>query len=549
MNTPSELPTLLIVGAGPVGLTMACELTRHGVPCRIIEKRAERSQTSKALGVFPRTLELFETIGIAEQAIAAGQVLYGLRLREGEKEMAHLEFSSIASPYPFLLSLPQAETERLLTESLSALGVEVERNLELIGLTQTDSSVLAKVRHADGREEEIASPWVVGCDGAHSTTRHALGMEFEGAPYDESFVLADARVESALSPHEAHLFFSNDGLFAVFPFRGERARLIANIPPETRTQSLPELTAEEIQQYADRRGPGGLRISDIDWTSRFHISHRKVADFRKLRVFLAGDAAHIHSPAGGQGMNTGIQDAFNLGWKLALVVKGRAPASLLRSYSLEREPIAKGVLSLTDRITRMATVTNPVAKTMRNFVLTTFSGMDFVAENIAERMAELSVNYRNSPIVNNDGGGALRAGDRAPDAELRDADGQARRLFELFHDTRHTLLVFSGNGARHSLGEAVSVSTLGAQAEDVALHRISRGRRATESDALRDIAGTAHSIYDLLSGGVVLVRPDGYIAYRSPNSSAEKLRQALDCCFVLTQQLPAASPAALEETS
>ncbi|HMJ06915.1 MAG TPA: FAD-dependent monooxygenase [Chthoniobacterales bacterium] len=534
MNAPVSLPSLLIVGAGPVGLTMACELARHGVPCRIIDQAPERSQTSKALGIFPRTLEVFETMGLAEQAIAAGQILFGLHLRQGEKEMAHIDFSSVASPYPFLLSLPQSETERLLIARLAELGVQVERNLALTGLAQTDTVVQATVRHADGRAEIIETPWLLGCDGAHSATRHALGMEFEGAPYDESFVLADVRLESTLSPHEAHLFFSGDGLLALFPFGGDRVRVIANIPAESRRQDLPEATLAEIQQYADRRGIGGMKISDAVWISRFHISHRKVAHFRKIRVFLAGDAAHIHSPAGGQGMNTGIQDAFNLAWKLALVVKGRAPAALLGSYDLEREPIAKGVLNLTDRITRLATVTNPVAKSVRNFVLSTFSGIDLVSENIADRMAELLVNYRQSPIVQNDGGGAVRAGDRAPDGELRDANGQACRVFELFRDPRHTLLVFLGNGAYHSLADAINAAVCGEHATDIALHRIERGRHAHLPDALRDISGAVHTTYDLLGGGVVLIRPDGYIGYRSPGFSTEKLQRALSKNFAAT---------------
>lgn len=519
--------TLLVVGAGPVGLTMACELARHGVPCRIIDKAAQRSQTSKALGIFPRTLEVFETMGVADAVVSAGQALFHAIFHQREKEIARIDFSSIASPYPFVVSLAQAETERILIEHLARLGAQVERETELTGLSQNDDAVRATIRHADGRAETMETPWLIGCDGAHSTTRHALGMEFDGAPYDESFVLADVRAESSLSTNGLHLFFSDDGILGIFPFGGDRVRLIANIPPETRKQDLADPTIEEIQGYAGRRGPPDLRVSDPVWMSRFHISHRKVAQFRQLRVFLAGDAAHIHSPAGGQGMNTGIQDAFNLAWKLALVMKERAPAPLLASYHNEREPIARSVLNFTDRITRMATVRNSVAQTVRNLLLPMISGVEFVSEKIADQLAELSVNYRSSTIVKNDGGGTVRAGDRAPDGELRDGEGGARRLFELFRETRHVLLVFMGGGGRRDTVRGIDAQTFGRFADDIVIQRIERGRRGLDSDALRDISGMVHSIYGLLDGGVVLVRPDGYVGYRSNDFSAEKLQAAL----------------------
>ncbi len=525
MPNESNLPTLLVVGAGPVGLMMACELARHGVPVRIIDKAAERSQTSKALGIFARTLEVFEASGVIEPVLAAGQKIFALNIRQGEKNLARIDLSSVASPYPFVFSLPQSETERILIERLHSLGVEVERSVELLSLNQTDTVVQALVRRGDGSEETIETPWLLGCDGAHSGTRHALGMPFEGAPYDESFVLADVRVESSLPKNEAHLFFSDEGLFALFPFReNERARIIANIPPGTRDENLPEPTLEEMQQMAERRGPRGLRVSDATWISRFHISHRKVANFRKLRVFLAGDAAHIHSPAGGQGMNTGIQDSFNLAWKLALVVRGRAPAALLASYNNEREPIAKGVLNLTDRITRVATLSNPIVKTARDFLLQFVGGIGVLEEKFADRMSELTVNYRSSAIVENRGKGLLRAGDRAPDGELRGANGEARRLFEIFREPQHHLLCFLGNGAR----EPGEIPNLG---DEIQIHRIARGFGLTSGSDLRDSSGAVHTSYDLLSGGLVLVRPDGYIAFRSEEFDFAALQNYLRRIF------------------
>ncbi len=525
-----DLRTILIVGAGPVSLTTACELTRHGVPCRIIDKATERSQTSKALGVFPRTLEVFEMMGIGEKILSAGLRLRGLRLHNQTEEIAHIEIGSIASPYPFIFSLPQSETERILIEHLESLGVSVERERELIGLTQTDTEVHAVVRDASGREETIATPWLLGCDGAHSGTRHLLDLQFEGAPYDESFVLADAKVDAPFSKDEVHLYFSEEGIFAVIAINAECSRVIANIPSESRDQNLPEMTLSEIQEIADRRGPPGIRLSDATWISRFHISHRKVREFRKLRVFLAGDSAHIHSPAGGQGMNTGIQDAFNLAWKLALVMRGSAPVQLLGSYNIEREPVARGVLNLTDRITRMATIRNPILQTARNIVLPILSGIDFLEGKIADQLSELAVNYRSSPIVEDHGAGTPRGGDRAPDAELRDNDGKARRLFELFSEPQHTLLLFGG-ASMNLESEKFMFEAHDLLGDSIRSYRIVRGHNVAEAADLLDLSGNVHALYQLLNGGIILVRPDGYIAFRSDSFDIAQFRNYLAKTF------------------
>ncbi len=533
---PADSAVPLVVGAGPVGLAMANELARHGAGCRIIDRVTEPSQTSRALAIFPRTLEVFETMGIADRFIAAGHRLDGLSLHRCLEEIARIGFNSVASPFPFALGLPQSETERLLSEHLGSFGITVERGVELTTLSQTSDAVHAVLRHADGREEEMETPWVVGCDGAHSTTRHVLGMDFEGAQYDESFILADVQLKSSLARDRVHLFLGDDGLLGVIPFSGNRWRIVADIPPNSRDQSLPEVTLNEVQELLDRRGPPQYRASDPIWMGRFHISHRKVREFRRLRVFLAGDAAHIHSPAGGQGMNTGIQDAFNLAWKLALVVRGRAPAQLLASYHVEREPVARDVLNLTDRITRMATTRNSFAQSVRDFLLPRVSGIDFVGEKIADRLAELNVSYRTSPIVENCGGGRLKAGDRAPDAELRDENSRAHRLFELFREPRHVLLLFlgaSGSPAANSekIGSAIGVLAGGT----IDSYRIVRGQSDQPAE-LRDSSGLAHAAYGLFEGGVVLVRPDGYVGFRSNNFDLENLQTYLARIFICTSK-------------
>lgn len=513
MTSDSSRP--LVIGAGPVGLTMANELARHGVNCRIIDRSAEPAQTSNALAIFPRTLEVFEMMGIAGRFLTAGHRLDGLSLHHRLEQIGGIDFNAVASPFPFALSLPQSETERLLIEQLSTFGIAVERGVELTSFTQTSEAMRAVLRHADGREETVDAPWLIGCDGAHSTTRHSLGMDFEGAQYDESFILADVQLESALARDRVHLFLGDDGILGVIPFSDNLWRIVANIPPASRDQALAEVSLGEVQSLLARRGPPQDRVSEPVWMARFHISHRKVREFRQLRVFLAGDAAHIHSPAGGQGMNTGIQDAFNLAWKLALVVRQAAPAQLLASYHIEREPVAREVLNLTDRITRLATMRNSVAQSVRDFLLPRLSGINFVGDRMADRLAELNVSYRESRIVENHGGGRLRAGDRAPDADLRDENNRARRLFELFCAPRHVLLLFLG-AADDAAGK---VERIGSALRDLPegvldRYRVARGASAMAAE-LRDLSGLAHAAYDLLEGGVILVRPDGYTGYRS----------------------------------
>ena len=525
MTPATSLP--LVVGAGPVGLAMANELARHGVRCRIIDRAAQASQTSKALMIFPRTLEVFETMGIVDRFLERGHRIYGVSLHHRAEPIAQIELTSVSTPFPFALGVAQSETERLLTGQLATRGVEVERNVELTGFSQTNEAVQARLRHPDGHEEEMETPWLVGCDGAHSTTRHTLAMDFAGAQYNESFILADVRLESSLPHDRVHIYLGNEGVLVIIFFQQDRCRIIANVSPESRARALPDVDLAEVQEAINQRADASFRARDPIWLSRFDISHRKVRQFWQQRVFLAGDAAHIHSPAGGQGMNTGIQDAFNLAWKLALAVRGVGGPQLLASYHLEREPVASGVLNLTDRITRMATMRNSVAQSVRDFLLPVVSGIDFVEDKIANRLAELSVSYRNSPIVENRGGGRLKAGDRAPDAELRDGDNQARRLFELFREPRHTLLLFLGAAPEKAakaeqIGSALSALPKGA----VESYRIARGQTGFGAE-LRDLSGLAHAAYGLLDGGMALVRPDGYVGYRSTDFDANKLHAHL----------------------
>ncbi|KQP15760.1 FAD-dependent monooxygenase [Methylobacterium sp. Leaf93] len=389
----------LIVGAGPVGLTLAAELARYGIGIRLIDKSARPTQTSKALVVWARTLELMDRMGCKQAFLAAGLRAHGASLRSSGAILGHARFDAIASAYNFALMIPQRETERLLIEHLATFGVAVEREVELVGFVRTDDQVEATLRHADGAEETVSASWLIGCDGAHSTVRHGLDLAFKGEAQGDDWLLADIRVEGDGAPpgDEIATYLHRDGPLVVFPIPGGRARVIAQVGKTDPAHPRPDPTLEEVQALADRRA-GGFRVVDPVWLTHFRINERKVSQYAQGRAVLAGDAAHIHSPAGGQGMNTGMQDAINLAWKLAMVQRGQAAPSLLDSYSPERNAVGDRVLRNAARLTDMATLSNPVAQEVRNLALRFMLGFHVVQDRMAATMSEVEIAYPDSPL-------------------------------------------------------------------------------------------------------------------------------------------------------
>jgi 2-polyprenyl-6-methoxyphenol hydroxylase-like FAD-dependent oxidoreductase len=389
-------PPILIVGAGPVGLTLAVELARYGVSVRIVDKAPARTDKSKAVAVWARSLELFERAGIAGALVAAGVRVNSANIGDGTKNIAHINFDGLDTRYSFVLMTPQSETERILEEKLAELGVKVERSVELKSFSDNGSSVEALVARQDGSSETISAAWLVGCDGAHSTVRHALGKEFRGESVATDFLLADIKLPGVMAADELTMWWHRDGIVAFFPLPGDRIRLIASTGESTDHATEPTLA--EVQAIIDSRGPGGLTAADPVWIARFKINERKVDDYRTGRVFVAGDAAHVHSPAGGQGMNTGMQDAFNLAWKLALVCHDTCTDRLLDSYSAERSAIAAEVIASAGHLTRVAMLKNEYAQSIRNFVASHVLGLHAVQNVAREKLSELSVAYPESPL-------------------------------------------------------------------------------------------------------------------------------------------------------
>jgi 2-polyprenyl-6-methoxyphenol hydroxylase-like FAD-dependent oxidoreductase len=391
---------VLIVGAGPVGLTAAAELSRYGINVRIIDKSPKPTDTSKALVVWSRTLELMDRMECTAAFLGAGLRCHGASMRSGGSILERTSFDDIASPYNFALMIPQRDTERLLAEQLQSFGIAVERQVELIGLTEATNEVEAQLRHADGSVERVRAPWLIGCGGAHSTVRHELDIEFKGSTQGDDWLLADVRLEGDRAPprDEIVTFLHRDGPFTVFPMPEGRARIAGVIGKADPVHPRPDPTLADCQAMVDLRTGGGFQVTDPIWLANFRINERKVAGYRRGRIFLAGDAAHIHSPSGGQGMNTGMQDAVNLAWKLALVVKGHANEALLDSYSSERTAVANMVLRNATRLTDLAALTNPAAQAARNLALRVLFGFHGVRERMATTMSEIGITYAGSPL-------------------------------------------------------------------------------------------------------------------------------------------------------
>jgi 2-polyprenyl-6-methoxyphenol hydroxylase-like FAD-dependent oxidoreductase len=313
---------------------------------------------------------------------------------------------SVQSPYPYGLMLPQSETERLLEERLGNLGVLVERRVELTSLQRSSDGFDAVLRHAEGREEHVSTDWLVGCDGAHSAVRHGLGAPFAGETLKSDWMLADVHMTGYPHPDsEASVSWHHDGVFVIFPISPGRYRILADLPA-TGTEQPPTPTLEQVQAIIDRRGAGGLKAFDPIWLAGFRINGRKVASYRWGRAFLAGDAAHVHSPAGGQGTNTGMQDAFNLAWKLALVVLKTCDEHLLDSYSPERSAVGDEVFKSAARLTAVGITKKPVAQAVRNVAGHVMLGLRPVQRAFADNMSEVTIGYPKSPLNGASLGGA-----------------------------------------------------------------------------------------------------------------------------------------------
>lgn len=519
----------LIVGAGPVGLTLAGQLARRGLRVAAIDRNAGPTDKSKALVVWPRTLELLATAGLAEPFLAAGLPIARGRLFSRGRVLTELDFSRNRSVYPFTLMIAQRDTEQLLDAAARAAGVAVERHTELLRFRQDAAGVHAVLRDAGGVETTRHADWLIGCDGAHSTVRHALGLTFAGAAENNDWILADVRIAGDLPRDEVRIFLHEDGVLATFPLRPDRTRLIIDLGPQ-RGAAPHDPTLAEVQALLDRRAPIGLRAEDPQWLAGFRINERQVPTYRIGRVFLAGDAAHIHSPAGGQGMNTGMHDAFNLAWKLALVQRGRGRETLLDSYQAERHPIGALIVRGAGVVTRMGTLRHPAAQRARDAVMSTVTRIPAIPRTVVDMLCETAIHYRGGPLSRDTRPLAarllprgVRAGDRAPDAVLRDDAGATPRLFELLRTPAHTLLLLSPDPLAAGLGTTLAARH-GELLQVALVTHAGVPAPASQLRILHDADGTLHRAYAARGPTAVVIRPDTYVGYLgAPSGVAEYL--------------------------
>jgi 2-polyprenyl-6-methoxyphenol hydroxylase-like FAD-dependent oxidoreductase len=486
---------ILIVGAGPTGLAMALFLQRLGAEFRIIDRNANPARESRALVVQARTLEFYAQLGFADTAIDHGLQLSALNLWSGGSRRTRIVFGEMGrglSPYPYALILAQDLHERLLVKCLEQRGVRIDRNTELTGFEQRDGHIRAELRHMDGRAETCECAWLIGCDGAHSVVREALGLGFPGGTYEHLFYVADVEASGPVVNGELHVALDESDLLAVFPLPGNRnIRLVGTIRPSAQQQRS-QIGWDDVSQGILERLEIG--VARVNWFSTYHVHHRVAKQFRVGHSFLLGDAAHIHSPVGGQGMNTGIGDAVNLAWKLAMVLNGQAAEELLDTYAPERMAFAQRLVATTDRAFTFASRDSELARFMRvdvvPHVLPAIFSYDAARRYLFRTISQVLVHYPNSSLSAGRAG-EVHGGDRLPWAGSNFA-----ALTSLAWQV-------------HVYGAASSRLIQFCREQGLPLHAFPWSAEADSAGLARD--------------ALYLVRPDGYVALADPTGDAARL--------------------------
>lgn len=495
-------PQVLIAGAGPTGLVLATWLTRRGIRVRIVDKAAQAGTSSRALVVHARTLELYRELGLADDVVAAGLPFEAINLWVRASHVARVTLGDIGagvSPFPYVVIYPQDAHERLLADRLHEAGVDVERACALTACRAGDDGVQATLRHADGREESIDVAYVAGCDGAHSTVREAMGAGFPGGTYDHVFYVADVTAAGPMLDDELHVALDDADFVAVFPLKGAgRARLVGVVKPDAQPAGR-ELQWSDVSELALTR----LRMSveEVHWFSTYHVHHRVAGRFRSGRLFLLGDAAHIHSPVGGQGMNTGIGDAVNLGWKLAAVLQGRAHARLVDTYEPERIAFARRLIATTDEAFIVASSNGRLARVVRTRIVPRVLPPLFQRRAVRRLMfrtlSQTAIEYRASALSRGRAG-HLAAGDRLPWVPGSGGAGS---------DNFAPLTALDWQV--HVYGEPSAALAQRCGALGVPLHAFAWNARCAAAGLRR--------------GAVYLVRPDGYVGFADADADPEAL--------------------------
>ncbi len=491
---------VLIAGAGPTGLVLALWLTRLGVRVRIVDKAAHSGTTSRALAVQARTLEFYRQIGLADAVTEAGRKVGAMTLWVGGKPVTQVNLHDIGlglGPFDYMFIYPQDEHEALLEGALLKAGVKVDRGVELMAFTDDGDCVRAVLQGPDGVQEMCEARYLAGCDGARSRVREVLDTGFPGGTYNQLFYVADVEASGAPVDGNLNIDLDESDFLAVFPLKADGHVRLVGVVKDERAQRPETLTFDDVSDQAIRNLK--IVVSHVNWFSTYRVHHRVADHFRRGRAFLLGDAAHVHSPAGGQGMNTGIGDAVNLSWKLAAVLKGRAAAPLLDSYESERIGFARRLVRTTDRIFTLAASEGALAERVRTQIVPRLApgltGLDFVRRFAFRTVSQMVVNYRRGPLSKG-AAGDVWGGDRLPWVRLAGGADNFTPLQTLDWQV-------------HVYGDASTALDQACQALGLDLHRI------PWSPAMRKAGLKQDAVY--------LIRPDGYVALADPSGDPERL--------------------------
>lgn len=519
---------VLIVGAGPVGLFCANELTRHGLSCRIIDKKSTLSDKSKALGIHIRTLDVLEDCGLIDEVLKQGHQVDGIVFKSCGKTLVNATLDGLDADRHYIIDLPQSQTESILYQNLLNKGVQVEWDTELTHVSQGTNEITATIKKPNNKIELFSVSWLIACDGAHSTIRHEVGAEFKGSAYKQAWWLADLLIDWAVPDNRMAMYINKRGPLACFPMGNKRYRLVMTTPENGPN----EPTLENINQEFTLRSTDPATLSNPIWLSGFSIHHRQIQQYRYERIFFAGDAAHIHSPMGGQGLNTGIQDAYNLAWKLALVEKGLAKASLLDSYHEERYPVGYQVLKKTDFMTKMILLTNPILVSLRNHFIQFMTSFSKIKNIIMKDIAELSICYDKSSIVHQTGKAkGLKAGEFLPNFALSHATTQEKTdSIKITQGTQHHLFLFGGS-KQQNIADLIDCANSLAKnyTHQLKIHLVLDHKPSHTSPHI-DVwidKQQAHQRFGFKKPSAILVRPDKYMGIIQNPLNPKQLEQEL----------------------
>ena len=542
-NNSDESNEILIVGAGPVGLTLACELARYNVKFRIIDKAINSHKETRAFALHAKSMEVFETIGIAEILLKNGRIIQSAKVKYQDREIFNTDFSKLDTDYPFLLSIPQNIIEEILEKYLfDTYGVTVERGVSMDKLTYNKNSLpIVNLLNQFGESEIVAPSWLIAADGARSRIRKQLNLTFDGDCFGTAFIVIDAEIENDNNNNNnkesVDTCLNEKGYLLVAPFPGDKHRLVIEVP-HNENDKIEKITEEEVRNLLIEYGFDQIEIKKIDWLTKTKVQRRIVESFKVGRVFFVGDAAHINSPVGGQGMNLGIRDAFNLAWKLAFVVSGKAEDSLLYSYSAERSKMAEQILKNTNNLNKILSVKSFVKRFGRNTLMYFLNQFPKTGQNLAKAVSGINNKYDDSFLtVNSNLAGSLRIkpGERFPNGMLWDEHQNNVRIHDLFKNKKFTVFACfdtnleSGNATaleaelsliEHKYSDVLDIFSVNTGLEIIRDH-------ITETAFLYDNDGYFLNKFNC-TNGLYLVRPDGYISMICSNLTAQSVSMFMD---------------------